>query len=120
PEATVTLAGTDAAVELSERLTRSPPAGAALVRVTVPVELLPPVTEVGLTDTADRLAGGGTGVTVSVAVRVLAPWVAVIVTEVEVATVLVVTAKVALLAPEATVTLAGTVAADELSERLTS
>jgi len=84
--------------------------GAALVRVAVPVEELPPVTLVGLSEIELRLAGGGTGFTVSVAVRVLAPWVAVIVTAVDVATELVETAKVAVVAPEATVTLAGTVA----------
>jgi hypothetical protein len=44
----------------------------------------------------------------------------VIVTEVELATVVVLTANVALVAPEATVTLTGTVAADALLERLTT
>src|SRR5262245_18168997 len=111
PEATVTLAGTVAALVLElESVTTSPPAGAALVSVAVPVEELPPVTPVGLSEIELRLAGGGTGFTVRVAVRVFAPCVAVIVTAVEVATELVETAKVAVVAPEATVTLAGTVA----------
>src|SRR5437867_292929 len=120
PAATVTLAGSEAtaAFELA-RLTRSPPLGAALVRVAVPVAEPPPVTVEGLRAIALRLAGGGTGLTVRVAVRVTPP-VPAIVTAVDVATELVVTAKLALVAPAATVTLAGTVAtaAFEL-ERLT-
>lgn len=57
PAATVTLAGTVAAVLLSESWTTMPPAGAAEVRVTVPVALLPPTTLVGFTETADRFVG---------------------------------------------------------------
>lgn len=68
PAATVTLAGTVAAALLDSDTT-APPAGAALVSVTVPVEEAPPVTLLGLSATVFRLAGGGTGVTVSVAVR---------------------------------------------------
>ena len=52
PEATVTEAGTvAAAVLLLVRVTTRPPAGAAWLRVTVPVELLPPMTVPGLTET---------------------------------------------------------------------
>ena len=51
------------------------------------------------------------GVTVSVAVLVMPPYEALMVTGVEVVTDLVVTVKVALVAPAATLTLAGTVAA---------
>ena len=69
PAATVTLPGTTAAAALLDSVTTLPPAGAALVRVTVPVEALPPVTLVGLSTKVFRLAGGGTGVTVSVVVR---------------------------------------------------
>ena len=70
PAATVTLAGTPAAaVLLLVSATTAPPAAAALVSVTVPVEELPPVTLLGLSASVFRLAGGGTGVTVSVAVR---------------------------------------------------
>src|SRR5437870_4016674 len=87
PAATVTLAGSEAtaAFEL-ERLTRSPPLGAALVKVTVPVAEPPPVTVEGLKLIALRLAGGGTGLTVSVVVRVTPPPMPVIVTGVELAT----------------------------------
>jgi len=60
PEATVTLAGTVATLVFElESVTTSPPLGAALVKVTVPVEGLPPTTLVGLTLTAERLAAGG-------------------------------------------------------------
>ena len=71
PAGTVTLAGTVAAVELPESVTSAPPVGAALVRVTVPCDAAPPVTLVGLNVKVFRLAGGGTGVTVSVAVRLV-------------------------------------------------
>lgn len=69
PAGTVTLAGTVAAPTLLDSETTRPPDGAALVNVTVPCDVVPPVTLVGLSATAFRLAGGGTGVTVSVAVR---------------------------------------------------
>lgn len=60
PTGTVTLAGTVAtAVLLLESVTSAPPEGAAAVKVTVPVEKLPPTTDVGLMLTADRLAGAG-------------------------------------------------------------
>ena len=49
PAATVTLDGTVAAVELSDRFTTAPPLGAAALSVTVPVEDVPPVTVTGLT-----------------------------------------------------------------------
>lgn len=121
PAATVALAGTLAAVALLESATTAPPLGAALVNVTVPVEELPPVTVDGLSAIELRLAGGGTGVTVKVAVRVVVPCVAVIVIALEAATEVVPMAKLALVAPAATVTLAGTLAtvAFEL-ERLTA
>jgi hypothetical protein len=49
PPATVTFAGTVAAdVMLLERVTTIPPAGAGPVRVTIPVDGLPPCTLVGL------------------------------------------------------------------------
>ena len=44
-----------------ERLTRSPPLGAALVRVTVPLAPLPPTTLAGFTLTANKLAAAGAG-----------------------------------------------------------
>ena len=53
PASTVTLAGTVAAVELSESDTTTPPVGATALKVTVPVEELPPTTLVGLRDSAE-------------------------------------------------------------------
>lgn len=50
PEATVTLAGTcAAAVLLLDRVTTAPPVGAAPANVTVPVDDVPPSTELGFT-----------------------------------------------------------------------
>ncbi len=57
PTATVTLAGTVAAALLLDSVTTAPPVGAALLKVTVPVDEVPPVTEVGFSvtdDTADE------------------------------------------------------------------
>jgi hypothetical protein len=48
PAGTVTNAGTDAAPLLLVRFSETPPVGAAVPRVIVPVEVLPPNTEVGL------------------------------------------------------------------------
>jgi hypothetical protein len=55
PAGTVTLAGTVAAAEVSDRVTTVPPAGAAAVRVTVPVDEAPPATLDGLRASADRV-----------------------------------------------------------------
>lgn len=50
PDATVTVAGTAATAEFAlESVTTMPPAGAALLSVTLPVELAPLTTEVGFT-----------------------------------------------------------------------
>jgi hypothetical protein len=118
----VTLGGTDATAGFElERLTTSPPVGAALVSVAVPDEEAPPVTLAGERPIAARLAGGGTGVTVSVAVRVAPPPVPVIVTDVDADTAVVEIANVAVVAPAATVTLAGRDATAPLEvERLTT
>jgi len=87
--------------------TTAPPVGAGPFRVTVPVKEVPPVTDVGLT-----LAELGAGAfTVNVAVCVVLLNVAEIVDDVLLATGLVVTVNVAVVALAATVTLAGTVAA---------
>ena len=64
--ATVTEAGKVAEVLLLDRVIMAPPAGAAAVSVTVPVLLVPPVTLVGLTDTADSVAAAGFTVRVAV------------------------------------------------------
>src|SRR2546427_455306 len=54
PTGTVTLAGTVAAELLLDSATCAPPAGAGPSSVTVPVELLPPVTVVGFTPKIGR------------------------------------------------------------------
>ena len=59
PPATVILAGTVAAAALLERFTTAPPLGAAPLRLTVPVEGVPPVTLVGLRVTEYRLTDPG-------------------------------------------------------------
>ena len=76
PAATVTLEDTlAAAVLLLESATCAPPAGAAPLNVTVPVENCgPPITLVGFSVSDERVAGGGgAGATVSEAVRVTPP-----------------------------------------------
>ena len=67
PAGTVTFAGTvAAAVLLLDRVTTAPAAGAGPFNVTVPVDGVPPITEVGLSVTELRVAA----VTVRVAVLV--------------------------------------------------
>jgi hypothetical protein len=110
PAGTVTLAGTPATVVLLlDRVTTAPPAGAAALSMTVPVDVLPPRTLVGcrLSD----VSIGVPGVTVSCADRVAPPPAPEIVTAVDVVTTLVATANVAVVPPAATVIPAGTVAA---------
>ncbi|PWB65156.1 MAG: hypothetical protein C3F14_05800, partial [Deltaproteobacteria bacterium] len=115
PPATVTFAGTVAAVSLLlVKDTTIPPAGADAESVTVPVEPFPPVTEEGEREREDSV-GGGSGKTVSVEDRVTPPYSPEIDTAVEAVTGRVATANVALVAPAATVTDAGTVAAAVLS-----
>jgi hypothetical protein len=114
PAATVTLAGVVALALLLDSVTVIPAAGARPVKVTVPVEEKPPVTAVGFMVTLLRAAG----LTVRVAVRV-ALYVPVIVAGVDELTALVVTEKVAVVAPAATVTLAGTTATALLLESVT-
>ena len=94
---------------LLESATCAPPAGAAALSVTVPVEEFPPVTVVGFSVKEERVGGGGgAGVTVSEA-DLLAPlYVPEMLTVVDAATALVLTVNVALVAPAATVTLEGT------------
>jgi hypothetical protein len=58
PAATVTLAGTVAAVGLVfDRVTTAPPVGAGPFKVTVPVEELPPNTLAGFMAKADTAGG---------------------------------------------------------------
>jgi hypothetical protein len=115
PAATVTLAGTFAAGLLLVSATCAPPAGAGPSSTTVPVTGLPPVTLASLRLSTE--APGGT--TVSDALCVPPPDEPEIVTAVDVATALVVTLKLALVAPAGIVTLAGTAAAGLLLESVT-
>lgn len=106
PAATVTLVGTVATdVLLLARVTTAPPVGAAPVRVTVPVDGLPPVTLVGFSDTDEAEIVTG-AVTVRVALRVVPlGYVPEIVTCVLLVTATVVTENVAVVCPVGTVTL---------------
>src|SRR5215467_12476873 len=106
PAATVTEAGTAAALALLVSETSAPPTGAAMASVTVPVLPAPPVTVDGLSTRDARI-----GFTRMVAALEAPLELAVIVTTVPVVTRLVVMAKVALVAPAATVTETGTAAA---------
>lgn len=91
------------------RETTAPLVGAAPLRVSVPVDVPPPVTVLGFNVSDVKEATD----TVSVVVRVV-PNTAVMVTDVEDATPLVVIVNVALVEPAAINTLAGTCAADVL------
>jgi hypothetical protein len=73
PAATVTLAGTVATdVLLLDSETTVPPDGAALVSVTVPCELPPPVTLAGLNESAESVGALGVpAFTVSTAPQVV-------------------------------------------------
>jgi len=123
PAATVTLAGILAIPgSWLDRSTGTPPAGAGLWSVTVPVAELPPLTLVALTLKPDSTAeGGGTvpGLTVMSAVWVRPKNAAEIVAEVEVDTALVATVKLARWDAGDTVTLAGTLATGFLLESVT-
>jgi hypothetical protein len=111
PAATVAVVGTVAAVLPEVSGTVRPPTGAGLLMVTVPVEEAPPRTEVGASDTPVTVGA----VTVRVAVAVPAVMVSVLFA----ATATVDTLNVAVVAPAATVTEAGTVADGSLDERET-
>ena len=115
PAATLTVAGTVAAALFEARVTVRPPAGAALLIVTVPVELFPPTKLVGFNERA-VIAGG---VTVIVPVALFEPVVAVTVTDVDERTALVVAVNVAVVAPAATLTEAGTTTAALFEARVT-
>ena len=115
PAGTVTLEGTCAAPVLPlESATCAPPDGAAPLKLTVPVEDCEPPTTLDGFNVSEVSVGSDGGVTVRDAVTVAPPKDAEIVTEVEAVTALVVTVKVALVAPAGTVTLEGTCAAPVL------
>jgi len=107
PALTVTLAGTDAAAELSDSVTTAPPAGAGALSDTVPVDDVPPVTVVGLTVSAVRVADCD-GVTPSAAKSVVSPRVATSCAVVGNVAENVAAVNVALVAPAGTVTVGGT------------
>jgi len=112
PAAMVRLLGTCATdVLLLCKVTTAPPLGAAAVNVTVPVELAPPTTVVGVLVIEDRETF--TALMLRVAV-LLIPSVAVMVAEVLLTTVKVLTPNVVEVLPAGTVTEAGTVAAPVL------
>lgn len=119
PEATVTLAGTEAVVASEDdRATTAPAGGAGPLRLTTPEALAPPATAAGVTVTCERTAG----VTVRAAGRVAPLNVAEIVTGDEAPTPFVVTLAVAEVAPAETTTPDGTVATvvSELASKTTT
>jgi len=107
PAGTVTELGTVVLGSLEVKETDRPPAGALPLRVTVPVELEPPVTVVGFKVSPVKLGA----FTVKVADLLALFRVPVIVTDVALATGVVVTLNVAEVAPPRTVTFVGTVPA---------
>lgn len=107
PADTVTLDGTVATdVLLLVRVIVAPPEGAAALRVTVPVELFPPLTLVGFKVSEERVTLPA-GVMLREACTELEPRVAVMTAVVVVVTDVVVTVNEVLVAPAATVTLLG-------------
>ena len=67
PAGTVTLAGTLATAPVLASVTTAPPAGAGAVKVTVPVEGLPPTTLVGFKVTEESGSGAPAGLIVNCA-----------------------------------------------------
>jgi hypothetical protein len=111
PSPTVTVPGTLATDGLElDRETTAPPGGAGPFRITDPVELNPPTTVEGSTETDDSDGG----FTVRLADFSTPPYEALTLAAVEEDTGRVVTAKVALVAPDGTVTDVGTSAAEGL------
>lgn len=120
PSGITMLAGTDAEPLLLDRFTSTPPAGAADVNVTVPVEGLPPVTVVGFSERLASWPGpGSAGLMVSAALTLLAE-VAVMVAIVALPTGVVLTVNWPLDEPSGMTMLVGTVAEALLLDRLTN
>ncbi len=116
PAGTVTLAGVVADALLSERVTTTPPVGAKPVNVTVPVVEFPPATLVGFIATVESAAA----VIDRVAVLLTPLSVAVKVAVTVALTPVVLMVNVPVVAPAATVMLAGTVALALLLESATT
>jgi hypothetical protein len=116
PAATVTEVGVVALGSLDPSATTQPPVGAGPLNVIVPVDGLPPVTDVGLRDTVTGTGGAILRFAVTVAFCALAVIVAVAVAD----TADVVIEKVAVVDPAETETVAGTTARGLLDERLTT
>lgn len=113
PAATVTELGTVAEPVFDDKVTTAPLEPALPLRVTVPIEEVPPMTVVGLTVTLDSVAG----VTVKFAVCVRLFSDPVITAVFVVFTAIVFTVKLAEIEPAGIVTVAGTVAQLMLDER---
>ena len=117
PAATVTDAGTTAAELLLVSVTTLAAVAGAL-RVTVPVVEVPPTTVAGLTETVLKASAGGC--TVNVVLRLTELYAAPIVAVALALTLTVVMVKLALVCPAATVTDAGTTAAELLLVNVTT
>ena len=120
PAGIVTDAGILARVALLERSVTVVAVAAARLSVTVPVELSPPRTDVGLSVSVLNATAATAGFTVSVVVLLTPRDDAVITAGTLATTDVVVIANVAVLAPAATVTDAGTTAAAELLVTVTT
>ena len=111
PATIVTLAGTVATPGVAlESVTNAPPTPAGPSRVSVPCDVVPPMTLAGLSEIERSATSGANDRTVSGAVIVTPPNEAEIVTSVAPATARVAMVNDSLVEPAATVTLAGTVA----------
>lgn len=120
PAGMMMLAGTVAATLLLARVTRMPPAGATLARLTVPVELAPLSTVAGERETPDKLPWPAVAALMVKPAETVFAEVAVMLNVVVDPTAVVVTVKLPLLAPAAMVRLGGTVAAALLLVKVTN
>lgn len=107
PAGTVTEGGTLTEELLLDNATVTPPAGAGLAKLTVPVNVVPPWTLAGLNETLNHAPAG---MMVSAAALLAPSWVAEIVAVTEEPTDVVATVKVAAVFPAPTSTEEGTVA----------